>query len=80
MDDQMLSKIALDCLQSNLLSPENLAQEPSETIKFFRGIFWSRQLSKGLHQDVSEAFMTYVRENDFTGKTWLQILDISRLG
>ena len=24
--------------------------------------------------------MDYVRENEFTGKTWLQILDISRLG
>ena len=76
----MISKIAFDCLQSDLLSLENLALEPSDTIKFFRGIFWSRQLSKGMRQDVTKAFMAYVREKDFTGKTWLQILDISRLG
>ena len=33
-----------------------------------------------MRQDVAKAFMAYVREKDFTGKTWLQILDISRLG
>ena len=42
VSDEMISKIAFDCLQSHLLSLENLALEPSDTIKFFRGIFWSR--------------------------------------
>jgi hypothetical protein len=38
----MVNKIGFDCIQANLLTPENLALNQSESMKFFKGIFWSR--------------------------------------
>ena len=77
----MINKIGFECLQSNLLTPETLALNQIDTLKFFRGLFWSRLLTSAMNKDITEIFQKWVkeRENNFTGKVWLQILDISRL-
>ena len=39
INEDLVNKIGFDSLQSELLTPKNLALNQSETLKFFRGIF-----------------------------------------
>ena len=43
-------------------------------------MFITTDLPTSIKEEIQKCFEAYVRENDFNGKTWLQILEISRYG
>ena len=55
-------------------------EEQIDVLKFYRGIFCNRVLTESTLIDMQDSFQKFVRANEetFNGRTWLNILEISR--
>lgn len=75
----LINKLGQDALKSLILETED-KEEVFEVLKFFRGVFCNKVLTGSTLVDMQESLEKFIRVNQqkFTGKMWLNIIEIAR--